>query len=463
MRDAARRGMDPVVLAIFVVSLVLRLVLASTEGYIHDEDHNAIPLARTISATPGHVHLPLRGENHGALPAYVVKVSSVVFGASPMGYRGLHLLLGLLTLALITRMAWEWYGPIATRWTAALLALNEYGLMVGTRATAHAPFHVCIAAAMYGFSRFVRDGRPAGLYAAGAALGLAFYAKEHAALLVPIFMAAAVFLPTPRRRAALLHGVGALAVFAALIAPDTYWNLRMHPEDSIVTYGDQPALQATYSSHLSRIGGLGLSPYPAMFYARSWTSSLVEAVTGTAPRDETREYASMNPVLGLTMLTATGIAIAGFRRHAIQPMLLLMFWGVFGFFTLIKRGNPPGRLDPASWIWVEATMFPAALLTGEAMARLTGAWRWAAGAVVTAALAYACSVPLLRLAGAAVAAKEWIASETLHALGLMALGMVDSVRAHPLRTLAITALLGILAGFLVGFLAGRLARGRRGA
>src|SRR5690606_4679095 len=49
---------------ILLVALLARVDLANIRGYIHDEANTAIPLAETISFSPGSMNLPLRGENH---------------------------------------------------------------------------------------------------------------------------------------------------------------------------------------------------------------------------------------------------------------------------------------------------------------------------------------------------------------------------------------------------------------
>jgi hypothetical protein len=71
-----------------------------------------------------------------------------------------------------------------------------------------------------------------------------------------------------------------------------------------------------------------------------------------------------------------------------RGVLLLLFWGVFGFFTLIKKGSPPGRLDPVSWIWVESTLVPASILAGAWLAALSGRLRVAVWAIAGAVLIY---------------------------------------------------------------------------
>jgi 4-amino-4-deoxy-L-arabinose transferase-like glycosyltransferase len=386
------RRTDAIFLAIVLIALLCRLQLATTAGYIHDEENTHIPLSKTISFTPGQLNLPLRGENHPALTAYVVKASSTLFGTSPLGYRLVHLLLGLGTIALVYLLTRQWYGPVAGRWAAALLAFNEYFLSLSARATAHAPHLFLIAVALYAFSRFLGAQRAGYLYAAGAAVGLAFYCKEHSALLLPIFLAV---LLQARYRHWLRgpHVYLACLVFVLVIGPDVYWNLTTPPGSKQVTYSDQPANQATYASHLKRFGGIGFSPYPSMFYGRSVVQPLHLAVTGRELRDETPEYNAMNPAVGVLLLGA--VLLSTFRppsREHIRTFLLVMFWAWFGFFTLIKKGNPPGRLDPASWIWVDVTMFPAIILAGACLAAATGrrrtvTWTLAGGALLYAAAA----------------------------------------------------------------------------
>jgi len=380
---------DTAFLVILGAALLVRLQLATTAPYIHDEENTAIPLSRVISLSPGHINLPLRAENHGALPAYVVKASSAIFGTTRLGYRALHVAIGLGAIVLVFLLTKEWYGPVAARWAAALMAFNEYYLAISSRATAHAPHLFLVAAAIFSFARFLRVQRAGYLYAAGGFLGLAFYCKEHSALLLPVFL---VTLCQASYRRWLLgpHVYLAALVFAALIAPDVYWNLTTDRETARIPYRTEEIGYATYQSHLERIGGLGFSPYPSMFYARDAVRSLHLRVAGTTLRDETPEYRSMNPAIGL-LLVGSVVAIT-VRRHGpdqVRVFLLLMFWGLFVFFSSITRGDPPGRLDPVSWIWVEVTILPAVILAGAWLAGATGAWRIVAWTFAGATVIYA--------------------------------------------------------------------------
>jgi 4-amino-4-deoxy-L-arabinose transferase-like glycosyltransferase len=363
--------------------------LARSQPYIHDEQNTAIPLSRIISFDPDNLNLPIRAENHGAMPAYIVKASGALFGATRTGYRLLHVLLGLCTVALIYVIASQWYGTTAARWAALFLGFNEYYLAISSRATAHVPHLFFLASAAYAFSRFLALQQAAYLYGTGLAVGLAFYCKEHSALLLPVLFVA---LLHPRYRPWLRRPQPYLAcvLFAAVIAPDVYWNMTTNREIARISYSDTNVGYATYRSHLERIGGVGFSLYPTMFYARDAVRPLYRLATGEELPDDTPEYEAMNPFLGVLLVAAViATTVRPAARDDLRRFLLLWFWGVFGFFTLIARGSPPGRLDPVSWIWVEGTMFAAVILTGAWLARLRDEPRFVLSTVAAGALAHA--------------------------------------------------------------------------
>jgi 4-amino-4-deoxy-L-arabinose transferase-like glycosyltransferase len=374
-----------VLLVLLVAALALRVVLASSWAYVYDESDTWIPLVETISFASETRYLPVRAQNHPALPAYVVKASSQLFGTTPLGYRGLHVLASLLVVCLVYRFVRSAYGPGAALWAAALLAFNEYFLAVSSRATAHVPYLLCVTAGLCAFGEFLRRGRIGWLYSAGAAVGLAFYAKEHAALLVPVFFLV-LLLPAHRRWLRSPHPYLACAVFALVIAPDVAWNLG----------GAAAEDQATYGNHLQRIGCLGLSQYPTAFYVRDLVREVQPRLSGVEFDDNTTEYQAMHPGLG-GLLLAT-VLVTTFRRSrdgdAARGLLVAAFWGVFGFFSLIRPGEPDG-LDPVSWIWVDASMIPAVAMAGARLAAAGGWWRLPAWGVGAAAVAYA----VVRMAG----------------------------------------------------------------
>ena len=140
------------------VLLLILLVRAGARAASHLGDrpslhsrrrqHRRFRCRRPSRSRPAIVHLPLRGENHPALPAYVVKASSTLFGTSPLGYRVAARPAGLLhhRADLSPRRA-SGTARWPARWAAALLAFNEYYLDVSSRATAHVPHLLFVTAA----------------------------------------------------------------------------------------------------------------------------------------------------------------------------------------------------------------------------------------------------------------------------------------------------------------------------
>jgi hypothetical protein len=133
-----------------------------------------------------------------------------------------------------------------------------------------------------------------------------------------------------------------------------------------------------------------------MFYLRPTVKAVALNLTGSELKDETQEYWSVNVALGVLLL---GAVVATTIRRAtpdqLRLFLLVMFWAIFGFFTLIKRGATTGRLDPVSWMWVETTIVPAVVLSGARLAGVSVKWRLLAWSAVIAALAWACMRLLL--------------------------------------------------------------------
>lgn len=375
-----RQWCDPLFFLMLLVAVVVRLEMADARPFVHDERNTAIPLAMRISFDAETRYLPIRAVNHPALPAYVVKASSAMFGTTPLAYRALHVGLGAATIVLVYLLARLWFGRGAARWAATLLAFNEYFLDVSSRATAHAPQLFFLALALYAWARFLRSQRPAPAYLAGFAVGMAFYAKEHSALLMPLFLLT-LLLPGYRHWLRRPHVYALCLLFFVVVAPDVAWNLTRDADGGQVTYG----------RHLQRIGGIGLSPYPLAFYLRPVVASAHALLTGREFDDNTPEYASMNPALGLLVLAAVMTATWRCRTGEVgRVFLLAVFWGIFGFFTLVRRGSPDG-LDPVSWVWVDVTMIPAVALAGGQLMEMTGrarrlAWTAAAAVVVYAGL-----------------------------------------------------------------------------
>jgi len=372
----ARNG---ILLAILAAALLLRLQLAAAAPYMHDESQIAIPLAESLSFTPGQLNLPLRGLHHPALPSYVINLSGSVFGRTALGYRALSVIGGLLAIILIFRLTDAWYGRPAALWASALLAFNEYHIGVSAYATAKGPHLLLIATAIYAFSTFLRTDRVRSLYISAVAVALAFYCKEHSVLVLAAF---GLTLLQPRYRHWLrsTHVLGACALFAILIVPDVMWNLRASVADP----------NATYRDHLSRVGGLGLTPDPFLFFARGAIQWVMVAITGEPLPDSVVEYPSMNAGFGVLLLGAVvASTLRAGRQDRIRGFLLILFWLVLAVFVLIRPGQPTKGMDPVTWYWADVVLFPAVILTGARLAHITGRWRLALWSAAAAAAVYA--------------------------------------------------------------------------
>ena len=380
-------ALDGLFLLLLLGALAARMQLAQTLPLVHDEENTTIPLSRLISFEEGKRNLPIRAINHGALPAYFAKLSSTLFGERTIGYRAVHIALSLLTIVLVFLLARRVYGSQAALAAAIVLAFNEYFLGISARVTAHAPYLLFATLALVTFSWFLLSRRTVWLYAAALALGLGFYCKEHVVLLLPVFFTT-LLLARHRRWLRTPHPYLAAVLFAGVIAADVVWNAEASPAVNRVTYGNRDAPQATYASHLKRIGGVGLSLYPLAFYGHDTTMAAYRAVTGEEMEDNTSEYRSMNLAFGLVLVASVLFTTVRPAAHdPLQPFLLIAFWTVFAFFTLIRRGDSPG-LDPVSWIWVDVTMIPAAIMAGALLTRMTGPVRAGVWLVIVTAAVY---------------------------------------------------------------------------
>lgn len=169
---------------IVATAFVLRAIPAFTavEDYLEKEEF--IPAAMSISWH----HLPIREYQHPAMPAYLIKLSSLLFGTSLTGYRFLNVLCGVGSVVLIYGMAKDWWGVRAARFSAVLLAINAYHITVSALAFDLGYDIFFNVLAMYCFSRFLLLERADWLCLAGIVTGLGFLCKEITSLLVPVYL-----------------------------------------------------------------------------------------------------------------------------------------------------------------------------------------------------------------------------------------------------------------------------------
>ena len=370
----------PIFILILVIGFALRLYLASVTVYLWDEDRDWIVIAEKISLQRGNFYLPIHDGQHPSFPAYFIKSGSILLGDNPIGFRFFSLLAGISTIILAFRLALEWTNPIVACWTAALLAFNEYHIAVSILTTEKSFYLLFGMLALYTFSRFLRTQKPQYLYLSGITVGCGFLCKYIITLFIPVFFAILLF-PKYRHWLRRREPYIALLFFIIVITPDLYWNLTRQP-----TEGSQAA---TIGDHFSRVGKLGFNRHYILFYGRDVVRAIYSFV-GWELGDNAEEYPTMNPLFGVILLGGVLIVTFQNKQHDhILKFLVLLFWTIFGFFTLLRPGTPSRNLDPVVWFWVDLTLLAAVLLVGYYLSRLQGKWRLLSYATTGAAALYA--------------------------------------------------------------------------
>ncbi len=375
---APQRRADYVLLLILGAGFILRLYLGSVTTYVWDEERDYLVTVGQISFEPGNVHLPLRGTRHPILPHYLIYVSGELFGNNSLGYRMLNILAGVLTGFVVYCLARESFGLAAGRFAAALLMFNEYHIGVSALATDISFYLLFAALAMRSLCKFLITQRGVSLYLAGVYAGLAFMCKEIACLLV---VAYALYFVLSKQRRWLLRKepyLGAL-LFLLVITPDMLAGIA------------GAGSQVNWSDHLSRVSSLGFNRHYLLFFGRD-AVRLVYDLLGREFWDTAGEYGAMNVAFGALLLG--GIALTTWRlkrQGEVARFLLLLFWFTLGFFMIIQPGRTRSDLDPVVWLWVDVTMLPAVVLTGNLLAELSCSRPVVAGVALTAAVAWSAS------------------------------------------------------------------------
>jgi 4-amino-4-deoxy-L-arabinose transferase-like glycosyltransferase len=378
-----------VIALIVVVAAGLRL-WSATGPLDGIEAYEFIPAATTL--TPD--HLPIRLAQHGALPAYLIRGSSLIFGNSDLGFRAFSIIAGTATVLLLYLVAARWWGSLAGLMAAALLAIDRYHIEISARAI-DLPFDLMfVAAAIFCVSRFLHGsagGAAPGrtgwwLIGAGAATALGFLCKEFTALMVPaIFLTILLTRRTWLRR---WEPWAAAAVFVVLITPDVYASLTVSPADRMDLLArhnqalkqlgiDMPEPEAvplgffmSYGDQLSRFKSIGFSPEPFVFYfggAFGWF--------GVPYENEFDEFPFMYPWIGALLWVAVIAALVRPPRDSMTVGLLTMFGVMFVPFCFVQLGQPRATFATdasALWYWVDRTMLPAMLLAGRLISGARG-------------------------------------------------------------------------------------------
>lgn len=173
-------------------------------------------------------HLDLSYFDHPALSAWAIRVSTVLFGESPLGVRLPALLFNSLTGFMIWKLAREMFSARAA-WVAAFLYAFTPGFGIGAiLMVPDAPMGLAWICFVWAVWRIVKDGE---LHLrwwllGGLAMGLGLLSKYTIVLLA--FSTVAMFMTTPEwRRFFRKRGFwGALIISCLVALPIVVWNIQ---------------------------------------------------------------------------------------------------------------------------------------------------------------------------------------------------------------------------------------------
>lgn len=219
------------------------------------------------------------------------------------------------------------------------------------------------------------------LYLGVILLGFGVLCKYIALILLPIFAFAIIL--TPNRKILLKKEIYlAFLIFLLVISIDIIWNINNQ-----TTIGTS---SANISDHIKRIGGIGLSRQPIVFYLRDFRNILYTHL-GRDIFELAVEYQSMNSFIGAFYLLGIVYTSSLYLIGRIYPkvdillqekysqfiiFLLIWFWSLFGFFLIIKPGTPKTGLDSVGWHWVDMTLFPAVIILAVLLSKFKGKLRY---------------------------------------------------------------------------------------
>lgn len=348
---------------VLLIAFLARLLFSGNTVYMWDEERDWLPLARQISFNLNDLNLPIRGDHHNALSGYLIKFSGLMFGESHIGFRFFDIVAGVLTVAVVYRIALAMVGATAGFWAALLLALNEYHISVSSLAIQKSFYLLAAALSILFFYHYLTLQKRVYLYLMATFLGIGFLIYAITVLLIPVF-AITLFIAGHRdilkRRETYISSL----IFIAIVSPDIFWNF----------FYSRGAAEVSYSTHLSRVGKLGLSEQPLVFFINGILEKLYEYAGSRLIPTSSPEYLQTNSIVGAVMLLVVlFFTIRFLREEKGIKLLVLLFWFVFVFFTLNNSAiaDRP-EMDRSVWYWIDVTLLPACILTGVLLSKLKG-------------------------------------------------------------------------------------------
>lgn len=347
------------VLFLLVIAFAIRIYAGTRPHYIYDEV-KWVDLAEQCSVENGKVRLVCHGYQHPFLPAYLIKLSSIIFGKGFLGYRMLNILAGVLMIWVGYVIALKWLGIRQAILAMIFFAFNEYHIAISSFAVEKSFYKLFVILAIYFFYCGISENKKGGIYLSGIFSGLAFLCKEIAGVLPIVFFLYLLFSKF-RYYFKRKETYYAFLLFIIIISPDIYWNYRnTASEDGYINYAD----------HLNRVSNVGFSLYPLAFYFGDFFKTFL--VKWGLWHDPSVEYPAQNIIWGVLCLGGVILSLKDYR-HVFKRLLLCAFLFVFIPLTFLKwKAHPHFEigLDRIEWFWCSITLIPSILLATDRIAQI---------------------------------------------------------------------------------------------
>jgi 4-amino-4-deoxy-L-arabinose transferase-like glycosyltransferase len=334
---------------IMALALALRVLGAWCANLVFDERAHWA-LAQTIDFHPQHLHLVSRTLDHPLLSIYLLKLGSLLLGTTDFGLRLPYVLAGVATLLPVYFLGVRAFSKTAGLWAAALLAVDQFHAGWSRVFLPEVLMLLLGALALLQFLRALKRGT-AGSYALlGALLGLAYLAKEPAALLLPALWIYLLVTPGCRHVLRRPQWYLAQAVMLLVVAPDFLWNFSQWSDSYLAR---DAALAA---------GPLRLSLKPLSLYLGECFLWLI------GPNVLDTDYLAGDLYVchwpaGLLYLAAVAAAAMMWWKNSAVRLLVVVFLLIFAVFFVMPGGT---TFDPF-W-WASLTLIPAVVCAGGVMA-----------------------------------------------------------------------------------------------
>lgn len=296
--------------------------------------------------------------------AWLIWLSTTVFGESEFGIRAMSPICYALTAALGGATAYRLSGAQAGAWTAVMLALLPGVSVSATIVSTDVPLLLCWAAALYCYVRYAQNG---GLWwiGLGIALGLGLLSK-YAMIYFALGLAFTMLL-APSQRSMLTRGGfwGALVLGVVLFLPNVWWNWA----NDFVSFGhtaenaNWQGFQLKFNKLGEFVGGQFGVFGPLLLIALGWA---VWRWRGLAAHERALAAFALPVLVLMTLQSLLSRAHANWAAVAyISATILVVGW-------LVRHGR-------TGWLKLSLALHllvAAAVLHGTSLAPLTGIDPW---------------------------------------------------------------------------------------